>query len=55
MGPRFQLVSSLLETFYSLTVENKESILMYLDSKKEEFMLAISKGIGSSLPLNKLK
>lgn len=55
IASKFDLVITLLETFFALTIDNSQAIMDMLKSCKEGIMMAISKGLDSTLLLNKLK
>jgi hypothetical protein len=55
IASKFDLIITLLETFFSLTIDNSHEIMDMLKRNKESMMMALSKGLDSSLLLNKLK
>jgi len=55
IGSKCELAVSLLKTFYSLHISNKDGIQHYLELQKDKILLALSKALESSYIFNKLK
>jgi len=48
IGSKCELAVSLLKTFYSLHISNKDGIQHYLELQKDKILLALSKALESS-------